>query len=417
MLYLHTCLHTMLGSFANHPARLTVISALVARCRRWGLKLLLLLGCTTLLAGCTWPQVAAEERLFLPLAVEFLDEYILPPQDFEGTRVGGLSAIAYNRQSDRFFVLSDDRSNLAPARFYILRLQLDTTDPQAIQIADVALEQTVTLQTPEGTAYPAGSIDPEGIVLSPRQSVFVASEGDTSQGIAPFIDEFDRNTGAWLSALPVPQRYLPDAKAGAPVGVQNNLSFEALAINPGGFTTQNGYVEPFRLFAATESALAQDAVTDATTGEPIRLLHYLVGEDLPALLAEHLYRLEPTPEGVLSNGLTELLVVDQAGHFLSLERTFGALGAGAKLFQLAIADATDTSGIPQFSGDLSTIQPIRKQLLLDLRELGLTLDNLEAMTLGPRLPDGSQSLILLSDDNFSDTQKTQFLLFRLTGVG
>lgn len=382
---------------------------------RW-CAFLLVLCCAGVLTGCTLPQVSAEERLFLPLSVEFLDEYVLPSQEFEGTQVGGLSAIAYERQSDRFFVLSDDRSNLAPARFYTLSLQLDTTNPQAIQMAAVNLEQVVTLQNPEGNPYAPGSVDPEAMVLSPRQSVFIASEGDTSQGIPPFINEFDRNTGAWLGALPLPQRYLPGEQNGEPVGVQNNLSFEALAINPGGFTTQNGYVEPFRLFAATESSLAQDASTEAAVGEPIRMLHYLVGEDLPSLLAEHLYRLEPAPEGVLFNGLTELLVLDQGGHFLSLERTFGAMGAEAKLFQLAIADATDTSGIPRFVGDLSNIQPIRKQLVLDLRELGIPLDNLEAMTLGPRLPDGSQSLILLSDDNFSDTQKTQFLLFRLNGL-
>jgi len=389
--------------------------ALSAR-RRWWQMLALVLCCALLLTGCTLPQVSAEERLFLPLSVEFLDEYVLPPQEFEGTQVGGLSAIAYERQSDRFFLLSDDRSHLAPARFYILTMQIDAANPEAMQIADVSLEQTIALQNPEGEPYAPGSIDPEAMVLSPRQSVFIASEGDTSLGIAPFIDEFDRNTGEWLGALPVPRRYLPGEQDGEPVGVQNNLSFESLAINPGGFTTQNGYVEPFRIFAATESSLSQDASTDATAGEPIRLLHYLVGEDLPTLLAEHLYPLEPTPEGVLFNGLTELVVLDQGGHFLSLERTFGAMGAGAKLFQLAIADATDTSGIPRFVGDLSSIQPIRKQLLLDLRELGISLDNLEAMTLGPRLPDGSQSLILLSDDNFSETQKTQFLLFRLTGI-
>ncbi|WP_439342663.1 esterase-like activity of phytase family protein [Vacuolonema iberomarrocanum] len=384
--------------------------------RRWWRVFLLMFCCITLLTGCSLPQVSAEERLFLPLSVEFLDEYVLPSQEFEGTRVGGLSAIAYERQSDRFFVLSDDRSNFAPARFYTLAMQIDTTNPEAAQIADVTLEQTTALQNPEGEPYASGSVDPEALVLSPRQSIFVASEGDTSQGIPPFIDEFDRTTGEWLNALPIPRRYIPGEQDGEPLGVQNNLSFESLAINPGGFTTQSGYVEPFRLFAATESSLAQDASTDATVGEPIRLLHYLVGEDLPSLLAEHLYPLEPTPDGVISNGLTELLVLDQAGHFLSLERTFGVMGAGAKLFQLAIADATDTSGIPRFGGDLRTIQPIRKQLLLDLRELGITLDNLEAMTLGPRLPDGSQSLILLSDDNFSENQKTQFLLFRLTGL-
>jgi hypothetical protein len=35
------------------------------------------------------------------------------------------------------------------------------------------------------------------------------------------------------------------------------------------------------------------------------------------------------------------------------------------------------------------------------------------MTLGSRLPDGSQSLVLVSDDNFNEAQVTQFLLFRL----
>jgi hypothetical protein len=53
---------------------------------------------------------------------------------------------------------------------------------------------------------------------------------------------------------------------------------------------------------------------------------------------------------------------------------------------------------------------------LDLSELGIYLDNLEGMTLGPRLPDGSQSLVLVSDNNFNDIQLTQFLLFRLNGL-
>jgi hypothetical protein len=35
------------------------------------------------------------------------------------------------------------------------------------------------------------------------------------------------------------------------------------------------------------------------------------------------------------------------------------------------------------------------------------------MEIGPCLADGSRSLILVSDDNFSDNQFTQFLLFRL----
>jgi hypothetical protein len=56
---------------------------------------------------------------------------------------------------------------------------------------------------------------------------------------------------------------------------------------------------------------------------------------------------------------------------------------------------------------------VKKKLVLDLSTLDIDLDNLEGMTLGPRLPDGSQSLLLVSDDNFTDEQMTQFLLFRL----
>ena len=38
-------------------------------------------------------------------------------------------------------------------------------------------------------------------------------------------------------------------------------------------------------------------------------------------------------------------------------------------------------------------------------------DNLEGITLGPLLPDGRQSVILVSDDNFRTTEVTQFLAF------
>ena len=35
------------------------------------------------------------------------------------------------------------------------------------------------------------------------------------------------------------------------------------------------------------------------------------------------------------------------------------------------------------------------------------------MTLGPKLPDGRQSLVLVSDNNFAAAQFTQFLLFAI----
>jgi hypothetical protein len=107
------------------------------------------------------------------------------------------------------------------------------------------------------------------------------------------------------------------------------------------------------------------------------------------------------------------MALDPEGYFLSLERTFGFTGAGAKIFEVVTGNATDTSRIDSLAGNLGKVRSLNKKLILDLSELGIYLDNLEAMSLGPRLPDGSQSLLLVSDDNFNEDQITQFLLFRL----
>jgi len=103
---------------------------------------------------------------------------------------------------------------------------------------------------------------------------------------------------------------------------------------------------------------------------------------------------------------------------LSLERSFGLNGFGAKLFQLATGGATDISSLPTLRDTIEGIAPIQKRSLLDLSTLSLEppLDNIEGMTLGPRLPDGSRSLILVSDNNFDGAQVTQLLLFRLLNL-
>lgn len=43
----------------------------------------------------------------------------------------------------------------------------------------------------------------------------------------------------------------------------------------------------------------------------------------------------------------------------------------------------------------------------------MTLDNLDASAFGPVLPDGRQSLVITSDNNFSTRQTTQFLAFAI----
>lgn len=354
-------------------------------------------------------QAAASERGFLKLELEFLHEYQLPKQEFANTPVGGLSAIAYDRDRDRFYVLSDDRSDKAPARFYTLKLDINKGKSDKPKLDRVEVESVTFLRNPQGEFYPKGEIDPEGMAIA-SGSAYISSEGVTSSGIPAFINEFDLGTGKWRQSLPIPTRYLLAAKGETPKGIEDNLGFEALTLVkdiPG---------DPFRIFAATESALAQDKDIDATkaqsSGAKVRMLHYLVDAGPPQVLSEYVYPLEPNPTNGI-NGLTELLAIDRGGHFLSLERSFSNLKFGVKIFQIATGSANDVSRTPSLKGNLENIRLIRKQLLLDLDALGIRLDNLEGMTLGPVLADGSQSLILVSDDNFQQMQINQFLLFRL----
>ncbi|MEM8780501.1 MAG: esterase-like activity of phytase family protein [Cyanobacteria bacterium P01_G01_bin.49] len=342
--------------------------------------------------------------------MEFLGEYQLPKQTFQETPLGGLSAITYDRQHDRFYVLSDDRSQGAPARFYTLKIDISATDDKAAQIQEVTVEKVTFLKNQQGQTYSPQTIDPEGIALSPRDTVFISSEGVPNKGVDPFIGEFDLNTGQLKQLVPLPQRYLlPRQPDENPRGVAENLGFEPLTIS----ATSTLKEDPFRLFTATEAALQQDISGEPPLQIPVRLMHYVVNSiGKPLLVAEHLYLLDETPKGAVINGLTELFTLPREGFWLSLERTFGLFGNGAKLFLVVNSDASETSRIESFQAGLAGIKPLKKKLLLDLQTLKIELDNLEGMTMGPRLADGSQTLVLLSDDNFSPEQVTQFLLFK-----
>lgn len=359
------------------------------------------------LTACSTPtQVLAQDRIFRNMSLELLDTYEIPTTEFENTIVGGLSAITYDREQNCYYVLSDDRSNKAPARFYTLKLDIQASETGEIGLNKANIDKVTFLSDETGNLYPAGSIDGEGIALSPRRTLFISSEGDPTKNIEPFIGEFDLETGQKKLDVRLPQRYL--AKENEAKGIRENLAFESLTVNQTGLLKD----DPFRLFTATESALNQD-ITEEEAAR-IRFLHYVINPfGNPILVAEHLYLLEPAGTETISNGLTELLALKKEGYFLSLERTFGFTGAGAKIFQVVVNDATDTSTFENLKS-ITNIQSLRKELVLDLKDLDIYLDNLEGMTVGSRLPDGSRSLILISDNNFNDEQITQLLLFRLT---
>jgi hypothetical protein len=278
-----------------------------------------------------------------------------------------------------------------------------------------------TLLNQNNQPFATNTIDPEGIGLTSNGTVFVSSEGEvgnlTGRLQSPFVNEFALGTGRQLRQLPIPSKFVPViGPVDAPtVGIRNNLAFENLTITPDGKF----------LFTATENALVQDGpLATINTGSRSRILKYNLITGQPE--QEFLYLTDPValpavPETAFStNGLVELLALDNRGTFLALERSFsaGAPGTGntIKLYEVRLNEASDISEINSLNAiNINTVIPVEKRLLLNFDSLGLPtgLDNVEGMTLGPVLPNGQQSLVLVSDNNFSATQFTQILAFGL----
>jgi len=339
------------------------------------------------------------------VSIEFIGEARLPTGLIVAeTEFGGISGITYDAKNEVYYAISDDRSQKAPARFYTFKLELEPVK--------VLPDITATTLLDQNQPFASGSLDPEGIAVTDRtlsgeQRIYIASEGDRDREIKPFINEFSLD-GQLIRIFPIPDQVLPAPNTEQ--GFRNNLSLESLTIVP------NGDI----LFSATENALIQDGLPpDINQGTACRIFQYNL--QLGYLQQQFLYLTEPVaaaanpPDSFQTNGLVELLAIDNT-NLLSLERSYSnGVGNTILLFEVSLETASDIQNIDSISEevDIGEIQPADKRLLLDLRSLNIPLDNIEGMTFGPTLPDGRRSLILISDNNFNPLQVTQILVFAI----
>jgi len=367
--------------------------------------LTLLLAVTATLAFAATVTAGTRSNGAKPPSLEFLGEAIVPTgTTFAGTTIGGLSSITYDARRGDYYVLSDDQSQFNPARFYTLRL--DVADGQ-LGGGDVHFTGVTTLLAPGGQPYAPFSLDPEGLTLAKSGELIVTSEGIATRGIAPWVRRYALD-GTFLADLPVPDAFQPTSPTH---GVRQNLAFEAAAVAPDGR----------HLFVGMEGALAQDGPPATLTDRSAaRILRYNLASG--RLDRQYVYFTDPIAQAPIPatqfavSGLVELLPFN-AEFMLSMERSFsvGVPGTGntIKLYFDAFPGADDVNGADSIASQLGGIRSVRKSLLLNLDTLGIPLDNIEGMTLGPTLADGRQSLVLVSDNNFAASQFTQFLLFAL----
>lgn len=335
---------------------------------------------------------------------------LAPNATFAGTVVGGLSGISYDSGRDCYYVISDDRSASGPARFYTVRLAVSDRG-----VEDAVVSAVHPLLDDSGRPFEPGAVggvvppDPEGIAFDAgRQRLYWSSEGERrTGGPGPVLaDPWVRIAGldgSYLGRFAMPPELAMSAQR---TGPRRNTTLEGLTV------TADGRM----LFAAMEGPGHDDgALPDPAHGALTRITAYRLdtGVDPAVPAAQYAYPLEPATAPAETNGLTDLVALSDT-RFLVIERAFSTRPT-VRLFRAEIGDSTDVLGMPALAG--AAVTPMAKTLLADLSDTpGLDpLGNIEGITLGPRLPDGRQTVVLVSDDNFSPRQVTQFVVLAMPG--
>ncbi len=317
---------------------------------------------------------------------------------FKGTEIGGLSGIDYDPARDRYVAISDNRGAEGPVRFYTLTL--DLADGR-LDDDDVRFVGVDTIKAADGKAFAPGVVDPESIRATSFPGLYYwTSEGNARSGLAPFVRVMTPQ-GDPVAAFDIPPIFTPSTDH----GIRDNLAFESLTHA----TDRDLWI------TAAENALVQDSpAASLATGSPVRVLTLDGATGKPS--GQYVYITEPVagpPKpagGFATNGLSELLAVGPQ-TFIALERSYSAgVGNDIRLYLTSLQGASDVSGLDTLIG--ANYRPMRKRLLLDLATLDIDLDNIEGITRGPDMA-GHPTLVLVADNNFSNSQRTQILVFRV----
>lgn len=372
--------------------------------------------CSFLCTSCAVRQQVTQSQLQGPdiSALKYIGKYVIPNAfEFRKTTVGGLSGIDYDPFTDTYYMLSDDRSSINPARFYTAKIKLADTG-----IIDVKFNGVHFLKQQDGSIYPGArenihkATDPEAIRFNPvHQNIVWSSEGEriidhTDTVLVDPTITFSDLKGRFLNVIPLPENLRMQISESGPRrnGVLEGLSYA------------NNFKE---LYASMEEPLYQDGSQAAFVPNAALVRIYRFDSDGKRRTAEFAYELDPiahkpkTEKAEYNNGIPDLLWIS-GQKFLVTERSYTSdhRGTTIKIFLADFSDAEDIKEIPSLM-KYPQVKKVSKKLLFNLEDLGIYVDNIEGATLGPVLSNGNRSLILIADNNFSKKQQAQVMLFEI----
>ncbi len=342
--------------------------------------------------GCKGAKIKSSKNL----KINFLSEYIVPDDlIIDNTLVGGLSGIDYN--NGQYYLVCDDANN---PRVYKAKIDIDGNN-----ISNIIFEKVILID--DSSQF----LDLESIRYdSDLEQIMLTSEGHIFNQKDPSFFSIYPN-GQIQHTFQIPESF----KSNSIQKPRHNGTLEGLCIA----SNKKGYWIGMEL--PLESDGPEPQFTE--TKSPVRITY--ISSKTKEPVKQFAYLLDPVakkPKGdFLVNGLTDLVQYN-ANTFLILERSYssglGNQGNTVKIFEADVSDATNTIKMNNLK-DFEFV-PAKKELLLNFENLrdkltDNSIDNIEGITFGPRLSNGHQTLILVSDNNFNNLEKqlNQFILLEL----
>jgi hypothetical protein len=254
---------------------------------------------------------------------------------------------------------------------------------------DVAIDATGAITSVSNVAaidiVPTADFEGIAYTNATRNTVFMSEESN------PGIREISLTSGNIVQTATIPPVFVT-AKRG-------NLLLESLTRSPDAAT----------MWTANEQALTVDGPTStASNGTTVRLLQFNVNGNTATAGPQYAYNVEPvhgaSTLGSPQSGLSDLVCMPD-GTLLALERSVAVTAPVYlnRIYEINYAGATDVSAGALANGLIGqTYTPVAKHLAWLGAADAAAGQNLEGLTLGPRLANGSYVLIGVVDDDPTD---------------